>query len=192
MRCIPGLRPLLAEPGNASHYYSVTRIDAEGSVVLNGTAFDVSGLAWLDREWSTSALSGDQVGWDWFSLQFDDGWELMAYQLRRSDGTADPLSEVALVDPSGEKIRLVWSRDILLEPTGSWRSPIDGAEYPSGWRLRIPSRGWDVRVDPVLDDQELDLAFRYWEGAVRVGRPPSPVPPTRTAPSQYRNARSSS
>ena len=163
-----GLSQKGPEPGNASYYYSLTRMPTEGSIVLDGARFAVSGLAWLDREWSTSALSGDQVGWDWFALQLDDGWDVMAYQLRRSDGTADPLSEAALVGPAGEKVPLTWGEDVVLEPTGRWRSPIDGAEYPSGWRLRIPARGWDVRIDPVVEDQELDLAFRYWEGAVLV------------------------
>ncbi len=163
-----GLSQKGPEPGNASYYYSHTRMPAAGTLVIEGDTLDVSGLAWLDREWSTSALSEGQVGWDWFSLQLDDGWEMMVYRLRRADGSADPLSDGVLVDPRGERVALDWSRDVALESTGSWSSPIDGAQYPSGWRIRVPSRGWDLTVDPVLRDQELDLAFRYWEGSVRV------------------------
>ncbi|MEX2466860.1 MAG: lipocalin-like domain-containing protein [Gemmatimonadota bacterium] len=163
-----GLSQKGPEPGNASYYYAHTRLPASGTVVIQADTFDVSGLAWMDREWSTSALSGDQVGWDWFSLQLDDGWEVMVYQLRLADGTPDPLSDGVLIDPDGEKIPLEWGTDVRLEPTGSWTSPIDGARYPSGWRLLAPSQGVDLRIEPVLDDQELDLAFRYWEGAVDV------------------------
>jgi predicted secreted hydrolase len=156
------------EPGNASYYYSLTRMPARGTVVVDGRAVAVEGLAWLDREWSTSALSPGQVGWDWFALQLDDGWEMMVYQLRREDGTPDPLSDGVLIDPEGERHALEWGSEVLVEPTDTWRSPVDGTVYPSGWRIRVPERGWDLRVVPVLQDQELPLAFRYWEGAVRV------------------------
>ena len=128
----------------------------------------MTGAAWLDREWSTSALAEGQVGWDWFALQLDDGWDLMIYRLRRADGTADPWSDGVLVDPSGARAPLSWGTDVIMESTATWTSPLDGASYPSGWRVRVPARGWDLTVAPMIPDQELDLAFRYWEGAVRV------------------------
>jgi predicted secreted hydrolase len=156
------------EPGNASYYYAHTRMPARGSLVLDGDTVEVTGLAWLDREWSTSALSEGQVGWDWFALQLDDGWEMMVYRLRREDGTAHVLSDGVLVDPTGTRHPLEWGREVGVEETGTWRSPVDGAIYPSGWRIRVPGRGWEITVTPVLDDQELRLAFRYWEGSVRV------------------------
>ncbi len=163
-----GLSQKGPEPGNASYYYAHTRLPASGTVVVGVDTLDVSGLAWMDREWSTSALSGDQVGWDWFSLQLDDDWEVMVYQLRLADGSADPLSDGVLIDPEGRKVPLEWGEDLELEVTDQWTSPIDGTVYPSGWRLRAPDRGVDLLIEPVLRDQELDLAFRYWEGSVRV------------------------
>jgi predicted secreted hydrolase len=141
---------------------------ASGRLVLDGDTLEVNGLAWLDREWSTSALSDGQVGWDWFALQLDDGWEMMVYQLRLEDGTADPLSDGVLIDPDGQRIPLDWGTEVQIEPTDTWRSPVDGAVYPSGWRVRVPSRGWDLVVEPALRDQELKVAFRYWEGSVRI------------------------
>ncbi|MDH3271766.1 MAG: carotenoid 1,2-hydratase [Gemmatimonadota bacterium] len=163
-----GLSQKGAEPGNASYYYAHTRMPAEGRVTLDGQTYRVSGLAWLDREWSTSALSEGQVGWDWFALQLDDGWEMMVYQLRLEDGSADPLSDGVLIDPAGRRISLSWGDQVTVTPTGRWRSPVDGAEYPSGWRVTVPDRGWDLSVEPAVLDQELRVAFRYWEGAVRV------------------------
>ncbi len=163
-----GLSQKGPEPGNASYYYAYTRLPARGAVVVGQDTVDVSGLAWMDREWSTSALSEEQVGWDWFSLQLDDGWELMVYQLRQTDGTPHALSDGVLIDPAGVKVPLRWGIDLSVEPTGRWSSPVDGASYPSGWRIRVPDRGVDLSVAPVLADQELNLAFRYWEGAVDV------------------------
>jgi predicted secreted hydrolase len=163
-----GLSRKGSELGNASYYYSLTRMPARGTVVIEGDTIAVSGLAWLDREWSTSALSEGQVGWDWFALQLDDGWDLMAYRLRRGDGTADVWSEAVIVDPTGAATRLRFGDELALESTGTWSSPVDGAVYPSGWRIMIPSRGWDLTIEPRIAEQELDLSFRYWEGAVSV------------------------
>lgn len=163
-----GLSQKGPEPGNASYYYAHTRMPASGRVVLDGDTVAVTGLAWLDREWSTSALSEGQVGWDWFALQLDDGWEMMVYQLRLEDGSADPLSDGVLIDPAGRRVPLEWGAGVRVEPTGSWTSPVDGSLYPSGWRIRVPGRGWDLTVDPAVLDQELRVAFRYWEGSVGV------------------------
>lgn len=163
-----GLSQKGSEPGNASYYYAHTRMPTQGRVTIDGESLGVSGLAWLDREWSTSALSDGQVGWDWFALQLSDGWELMVYQLRREDGSPDPLSEGVLISPEGQRVPLEWGRGILVEPTQTWFSPVDDAEYPSGWRIQVPERGWDLTVTPALLDQELRVAFRYWEGSVRV------------------------
>jgi len=120
----------------------------------------------MDREWSTSALPDGVVGWDWFALQLDDGSELMVYQLRRADGTADPFSKGALVAPDGSATPL-GAADLALTAEGRRRAP-SGAEYPARWRLTIPSQGLALKVTPVLPDQELPVSIRYWEGAVRV------------------------
>lgn len=163
-----GLSQKGPEPGNASYYYAYTRLATRGTVRLGDDTLRVTGLSWMDREWSTSALSQGQVGWDWFALQLDDGWDLMIYQIRGEDGSPDPLSDGVLVGPDGGRTPLTWGDDVTLEVLDEWRSPVDGSAYPSGWRIRIPERGWDLRVEPVLEDQELNLAFRYWEGAVDV------------------------
>ena len=163
-----GLSQKGPEPGNASYYYSLTRMPAAGRLALESDTLGVTGLAWLDREWSTSALSAGQVGWDWVALHVDDGWDLMLYRLRRADGSADEWSAGTLVAPDGAYTALTWNEDVTLESTGTWTSPIDGGVYPSGWRVELPRRGWSVTVEPRIPQQELDLSFRYWEGAVAV------------------------
>ena len=163
-----GLSSKGPEPGNASYYYAHTRMPVSGRVVVDGEPLEVDGLAWLDREWSTSALSEGLVGWDWFALQLDDGWDLMIYQLRKQDGTADVASDGVLIDPDGRRVPLAWGDDVFMDVTDTWSSSLDGTTYPSAWRIRVPAREWDVRVTPVVADQELRVSFRYWEGAVRV------------------------
>ena len=163
-----GLSQKGPEPGNASFYYSFSRLEASGEIDLGEQTARLAGWAWMDREWSTSALSSRQVGWDWFALQLDDGSDLMYYQLRLKDGSADPLSKGILVGREGESLALK-SSEIELDVSDRWKSPLDGSEYPSGWRLAVPSEDLVLDLTPILSDQELNLSVRYWEGAVRVG-----------------------
>jgi predicted secreted hydrolase len=167
-----GLSPKGDEPGNASYYVGYTRLAARGRLGTAGgsppsRAVEVSGQAWFDHEWSTSALGRGAVGWDWFSLQLDDGRELMLFQIRREDGSVAPVSGGTLVERDGRYRRLLWD-DASIEVLDHWTSPASGGRYPSSWRVRVPSVGLDVRVEPWLADQEMRTSFVYWEGAVRV------------------------
>lgn len=153
------------EPGNASFYYSFTRLTTRGTLRVGGQDHTVAGDSWLDREWGTSALGEGMVGWDWFALQLDDGTELMYYRLRRRDGGSAPQSAGALVAADGTWQPL-GATDFELAIEDHWTSPRDGVVYPAAWTLRLPGRGIALRITPMVDDQELDLAFRYWEGAV--------------------------
>ncbi|MCW8858289.1 MAG: carotenoid 1,2-hydratase, partial [Deltaproteobacteria bacterium] len=162
-----GLSQKSAEPGNASYYYSLTRMPTVGRISIEGESFAVSGASWLDREWSTSALGKNQLGWDWFSLQLSDGRELMYYQLRLRDGSADPLSSGVLVAADGSSQRLRAS-DLQIEVLDHWRSPHSGGRYPARWRLLLAAQQLDLEIVPLLADQELQTSVRYWEGAVAV------------------------
>ena len=162
-----GLSQKSAEPGNASYYYSHTRMPTQGMVSVAGQNFTVSGASWLDREWSTSALGPDQSGWDWFALQLDDGRELMFYRLRRKDGGMDSFSKGMLVAIDGHPRRL-GGNEVELQPLGEWVSPHSRDRYPAGWRLRLPAEKLDLTVTPKVADQEMRLTVRYWEGAVAV------------------------
>jgi predicted secreted hydrolase len=154
------------EPGNASYYYSEPRLAASGVLSLDDKEVAVRGEAWMDREWSTSALDADIAGWDWFGLRLSDGSSLMYYRLRRVDGTADAFSGGTWVDAAGRSTRLARA-DVELAPLKHWTSPVSGARYPVAWHLRVPGAGVDFDLEPYLNDQELNLSVRYWEGAVR-------------------------
>ncbi len=153
--------------GDASYYYSLTRIAARGTIRLGDRSVPVTGISWLDREWSTSALGKGQIGWDWFSIQLDDQRELMLFQLRRADGSIDPISHGVLVAVDGSTRSLRY-QDYSIEVTATWRSR-HGTVYPSGWLLNIPTASLALELAPLVADQELDVSFRYWEGAVSVG-----------------------
>lgn len=154
-------------PGNASYYYSLPRMNSSGDLRLHGQTYSVSGTSWMDHEWSSSALAPGQVGWDWFALQLDDGSELMVYDLRRADGRVDEYSSGSLISPDG-KVQHLNRSDFHIQALGSWHSPHSGAVYPSGWEVNVPSASLALKIEPYLEDQELRVAFTYWEGAVRV------------------------
>ena len=162
-----GLSRKSAAPGNASYYYSMTRLTTRGSVRVDGVSFPVEGNSWLDREWGTSFLEKGQTGWDWFALQLSDGRDLMFYRLRRGDGTTDSFSAGTLALPDGS-VRTLSPDDVRIETLGSWTSPKSGARYPSRWRMLLPFEGLELDVVPRSADQELRTTVRYWEGAVSV------------------------
>ena len=169
-----GLSQKGSEKGNASYYYSMTRMPSRGTVSVGGQTVSVKGESWMDREWSTSALGPDLVGWDWFALQLSDGSELMNYQLRDKAGKADPFSAGAWVPATGESVHLT-REDVKLEVLATWKSP-RGGEYPARWRISVPKLSLDLTVTPRLENQELPVSVRYWEGAVslegtREGKP---------------------
>jgi predicted secreted hydrolase len=152
--------------GNASYYYSITRMETTGSVFRDGKKSEVSGLAWLDREWSTSMLEDGAQGWDWFSLQLSDGSDLMYYQVRDAQGQPTVFSRGIVVNPDGSAVSFR-SEDVVLQNTRYWTSPA-GGRYPVEHTMDIKPLGLSLNISPVLDAQELHAAVRYWEGAVNV------------------------
>ena len=161
-----GLSQKGSNPGNASYYYSLTRLNAQGQIKIKNNSYQVNGLAWLDREWSTSVLDDDQAGWDWFSLQLDDDQEIMYYQIRKRDGQPGKFSSGTIVEKDGTTAR-IQPEDINIDILEKWTSP-SGSEYPSHWRINIPQEKMELEIIPYISNQELDVSIRYWEGAVRI------------------------
>ena len=156
-----------ALPGAASYYYSLTRMETAGTLTINGQLVAVTGLSWMDREWSTSVLAPNQIGWDWFALQLNDGSELMFFQLRLREGGIEPLSSGSLVAPDGS-VTTIKREDVTIEVLKQWVSPRTQISYPNQWRISIPSQQLDLLVEPYIPQQELLLSLLYWEGAVNV------------------------
>ena len=166
-------------PGQASHYYSFTRLATTGTLTIGNESFDVTGTSWMDHEFGSADLDKDLVGWDWFCLQLDDQRELMLYRLRRTDGSADPASSGTIIDRDGRGQHLSIG-DFTLEPTSYWTSQTSHARYPQRWRLTIPSQQLSLELVPLMAEQELSpkrsTQVTYWEGAIEAtgsiqGRP---------------------
>ena len=157
--------------GHASHYYSLTRMQARGELFWQGRAYEVEGLAWMDHEFGSNQLQDYQLGWDWFSVQLDNQTELMLYIIRNKGGKPDPTSSGTFVYPDGrtEHLRL---ETFAIEALGSWKSRKSATTYPSGWLITVPREELELRLMPTVKDQELttrkSTLVNYWEGSVSV------------------------
>ena len=194
LAAVPTREPLLhgegghspkSEGGAASYYYSHPRLEVTGSLGLGEKMAEVTGTAWMDREFGSAWLAPDQTGWDWFGLNLGDGRDLMLYLLRRRDGSLSYLDgslsylDGTLRGPGPDAgLRLT---DAEVEVLGTWMppdlesNPGHSRAYPAGWRLRIPGEGLDLEVYPLLAAQENRRPpgqsgpdIPYWEGAVRI------------------------
>ena len=163
----------------ASCYYSFTRLKTEGTIRLYDRELAVSGLSWMDHEFSTADLQPGIVGWDWFSLQLDNGTELMLYRLRQEDGQPNPASSGTLVN-ADETIRHLSADDVKLTVLENWQSSRSGGRYPAAWQVTVSSAELRLSIVPNLADQEMrtpgSTAVTYWEGSVSItgemaGRP---------------------
>jgi len=159
------------EPGNASHYFSYTRMDTRGTLSIDGREYKVSGSSWMDHEFSSNQLGKEQVGWDWFALTLDNQVEIMLYRIRLKNGDAEPFSSGTLVRADGSHRHLPL-RDFSIMPTGQWTSRNTQITHPAGWRIALPQDGVRLEIRPDMADQELyglrSISGSYWEGSVSV------------------------
>lgn len=152
-----------SELGQSSYYYSQPFYDVSGQLDIGGATVDVTGKAWLDREWSSQPLSATQSGWDWFSIHLEDGAKVMLFRLRdtaapdyysgtwiSADGTTEPLA------PSSVRF------------TELKRSKVQDYDVPTHWRLEIPSKQLDIETVPLNPDSWMKTSIRYWEGPINV------------------------
>lgn len=166
-----GISQKSAGRGRASHYYSFTRLKSAGKIRIGEQEYAVSGESWFDHEFGSNQLSKEQAGWDWFSIQLDDGRELMLYQLRLKSGKIDPFSSGTLVEKDGTT-RHLKHNEYQIEVLDQWRSPHSKATYPSRWKVTLPHEKIAIEITPTVADQELNTQrstnVTYWEGSVRV------------------------
>jgi predicted secreted hydrolase len=155
-----------------TYYYSRPRMAAEGTLELGDRQLSVSGDVWMDHQWGEFFILGNPAGWQWFGIQLDDGSELMITETRNVDGEIDALYG-SLIAPDGTLTSIQpGSGELDLVTEGSWTSPHTGAEYPNGWIVKLPASKLEIRIDPVVADQEI-ISTRpesaiYWEGKVAV------------------------
>ena len=163
--------------GTASYYYSWTRLSVVGVLDLGQGWQRVSGEAWMDHQWGDFATY-QEGGWDWFSVQLEDGTDVMLYVIRNAAGEALRV-DGSIVSPDGD-LAVLGEGDFAIAADREWTSPETGTTYPAGWTITVPDHELAMTVTPSLPDQELDTRATtgviYWEGeaivaATHRGRP---------------------
>lgn len=147
--------------GQASYYYSQPFYEVSGVLNLPDGPVQVTGTAWLDREWSSQPLSEAQTGWDWFSLQLPDGARLMAFALR--DDTSTPFTSATYIEADGTT-QSYGNGALTLTPLQT--TQVAGREVPTHWRLEFPDRAIDITTTPLNATSWMDTSFPYWEGPI--------------------------
>jgi predicted secreted hydrolase len=150
-----------SERGQASYYYSQPWFAASGTLTLGGQPIEVSGRAWMDREWSSQPLASDQTGWDWFSLHLASGDRAMLFRLRQRDGHSYFAGNWITPDGTSEQLP---PDSIQLEPLSF--TPIGARQLPTRWRMRLPSHDLAIETAPLNPQSWMGTSFPYWEGPI--------------------------
>lgn len=150
-----------SEQGQASYYYSQPYFQANGELTIDGKRYQVSGPAWLDREWSSQPLTANQTGWDWFSVHLDGGDELMLYRMRQKQG--EPYLTGTWISANGDTQQL-HAKDISLEPLAN--TEVAGHKMPTRWSVKIPGKGLDITTEALNPKAWMGLQIPYWEGPI--------------------------
>jgi len=166
-----GIGVSFKDVGEASRYFSFTRMQAAGRITWYGKTETIHGSAWMDREFGTWHSGENVKGWDWFSLQLANGSDLIVYHIRDSNGRPTSFSSGSYVDAEGKNTHLTQD-EFTISAIDEWTGPHSGTKYPAKWRIKVARFGLDVTVTPILADQELDTLgttmIVYWEGACTV------------------------
>jgi predicted secreted hydrolase len=153
-----------SERGQASYYFSQPHFKASGRITIDDRPAEVTGLAWMDREWSSQPLASDQTGWDWFSLHLTSGEKLMLYRLRQQDGHNNLFGN--WIEPDGRSSEVASADNSV---TATVLTDIEGRRMPTGWRIIIPAHGLRIETVPLNPNSWMGTSFPYWEGPIRFG-----------------------
>jgi predicted secreted hydrolase len=153
-------------PQAVSHYYSLPHLLVTGTLVLKGKKRSVTGSAWLDHEWSDSYMDSSAKGWDWLGANLSDGGALMAFQMRRSDGSA--LWSAATRRDATGSVHYFGPEQVRFQSLSSWTSPHSAVRYPVSQQVSVASEKFTLL--PLMQDSEINAnastGTLYWEGPV--------------------------
>ncbi len=182
--------------GEDMFYYFIPRCDLTGTVTMKWGTEAVSGDGWYDHEFGchlydgiapaepakeqkpvvSQAAGGDEGGdkakediaWNWIGAQLDGGWELSAYSLTDLISGEPRGNYAIIIEPDGS---FRAAKDVTFSWDGEWISTRTFNDYPTGYRIAIPSEGIDLHAEPPFADQEFITVISkpaFWEGRVNV------------------------
>ena len=159
--------PALLHEGDGCSSRRRPRLIARGTVGgADGRLVPVSGLGWLDKQWGN--FQPVAVGWDWVSIQLDDGIALMLSNLFDVDG-GTIRRYGTLLRPDGSVVALGADEFDLEGGPRTWTSEATGGVYPLDWTVRVPDEGIELTLVPLVGGSEFAsqaLGVVYWESGM--------------------------
>jgi predicted secreted hydrolase len=150
-----------SERGQASYYFSQPYFRVTGRITIDDKPIEVTGQAWMDREWSSQPLASDQTGWDWFSLHLGPDEKLMLFRLRQADGNNYASGNWITAEGKSEQLS---PSDIRMTPTAF--TEVEARKLPTAWRIELPSRGLAIESAALNQRSWMGTSFPYWEGPI--------------------------
>src|SRR3989344_5029999 len=156
----------IRQPTGISGYYALTRLQADGTMTIDGITKKVDGILWMDRQFlgSSFALNVNDR-YEWWGIQLDNNEEAILYRIwnLETHEVSSTILQINHADGTQENVQ-----DFQLENLGYWTSPHSGIKYSSGWHLSSTSANLDLNIIPTFQDQETKRPMYFWEGSSKV------------------------
>lgn len=146
----------------ASYNFSAPFLALNGTLALDGVEVEVSGNAWLHKEWGSGLLGEGQQGWDWFVFNLDDGAALSVSRYRNNHQM--PYVFGTLATRSGKVYQLSES-DIDIKPLPN-STLLNGRRMPLQWIINVPKYEINLTTRIQRRDMWLPFVIPYWEGPI--------------------------
>jgi predicted secreted hydrolase len=148
------------KPNKNSYYYSFTNMNTTGSVsFINKKGerinLNVEGNTWFDRQWGEFA----KETWDWFSLRFDDGEEVMFYSFPDTD-----YKTATFITKDGSAILF---NDFNYNANKFIK--FKKTKIGHGWCINMPFKEQEYTLEPLCEnDVNSNIVHDYWEGLCKI------------------------
>lgn len=163
----PAGPPLELETRVGMRFFLQDTLTVKGRLVLPETVENVRGVFFLEHLIGRIDDTGSPLVWNSFHLNLSNGMTLRLMQSRRKNGRGLPIASGILI-PDNESPISLSPPATDLSASGLWKSPHSSAQYPLEWRIRIPEHRLDLKIRPLISDQETRLLRPVWDGAVLV------------------------
>jgi hypothetical protein len=134
-----------------TYYWSYTHLAASGKLALGNKEYTLAGKAWFDKQGGTYNIINRWTHWEWFSLRFFDGEEVMLFCFPQDD-----YRDGTYIEKSGNYRRL---NQYKITPLGFTEA--GGKKFSFGWRVEMGNiKDGEYTIIPKIDGQ---LNLTYFE-----------------------------
>ncbi len=139
------------DPKERTYYWSYTNLAVSGKLMLENKEYRVTGKAWFDKQGGTYTLTSRWTNWEWFSLRFFDGEEVMLFSFPQDD-----YRDGTYIEKTGNYRRL---NDYAITPLGFTEA--GGKKFSCGWKVEMKGiKNEQYTIIPKMDGQ---LNLFYFE-----------------------------